>query len=168
MMRIQQSCLGKVLVLSVIFECSLFNRVVGCNFDKDGDGAACNMGAINGVRCCLDNCPNDSNPDQVDSDCDGVGDVGDPFPMDDVDGDGIGDACDNCPMVPNQFQTDVDCDGLGDACDSDTKLGQSLEQFKPPLETTRINKQNSHMKLARNMERVRSVGTWQGSFDASA
>ena len=38
MMRIQQSCLGKVLVLSVIFECSLFNRVVGCNFDKDGDG----------------------------------------------------------------------------------------------------------------------------------
>src|SRR5262249_31711254 len=50
--------------------------------------------------CPRDNCPGDSNPDQTDTD-----------------GDGVGDACDNCPTVRNPDQTDTDLNGLGDACD---------------------------------------------------
>ena len=84
-----------------------------------------------------DNCPNTFNPDQRDTDGDGIGDAcegdedGDlePGPTDncpadangdqlDSDNDGIGDACDNCPSAFNPAQIDRDGDGLGDACDA--------------------------------------------------
>lgn len=47
-----------------------------------------------------DNCPNDSNSDQLDSDSDGVGDV-----------------CDNCPGIFNPGQADSNGNGVGDACE---------------------------------------------------
>lgn len=47
----------------------------------------------------IDNCQDDSNPDQTDTD-----------------NDGIGDACDNCPSIANNNQLDSDNDGIGDAC----------------------------------------------------
>jgi len=57
---------------------------------------------IDGFADCVDNCPEDYNPGQVDSDADGIGDL-----------------CDNCPDISNPSQADSDGDGLGDACDGD-------------------------------------------------
>ena len=64
-----------------------------------GDGLADPGFPLN--ACDPDNCPSANNPDQTDSD-----------------GDGIGDACDSCPPVSNPDQSDVDQDGLGDLCDN--------------------------------------------------
>jgi hypothetical protein len=58
--------------------------------DEDGDG----------VEDSLDNCPMESNPEQID-----------------IDNDGVGDACDNCPDEP---AGDVDLDG--DGCPDSTNL----------------------------------------------
>ena len=56
-----------------------------------------------------------ANPDQADTDNDGIGDACDS----DNDNDGVDDTVDNCPGVANPDQSDTDNDGIGDACDSD-------------------------------------------------
>ena len=107
-----------------------------CNPDIDGDGIpnaadhcprypdASNPVTVPGVNCVVDtdgdgvddshdNCPTVPNPDQKDTNNNGIGDACDP----DIDGDGVLNAVDNCPTVPNRDQHDDDGDGIGDACD---------------------------------------------------
>ena len=61
-----------------------------------------------------DNCPADSNADQLDTDGDTLGDACDP----DDDNDGFDDLVDNCRLLEND-QSDLDKDGAGDECDDD-------------------------------------------------
>ncbi|WP_068860138.1 thrombospondin type 3 repeat-containing protein [Perlucidibaca aquatica] len=94
-----------------------------CDLDNDNDGI--NDVVIRGTdgKDVGDNCDFVPNPDQVDSDADGIGNacegaVTPPLPTD-TDGDGFTDSVDNCPAVPNSNQQNSDNDNLGDACDSD-------------------------------------------------
>jgi len=72
--------------------------------DSDGDSF------VNGS----DNCPDTYNPDQLDIDEDGVGDL-----CDDDDNDGVLDIVDNCPTLYNPGQEDEDLDSIGNPCDPD-------------------------------------------------
>ena len=73
--------------------------------DSDGDG----------IVDVSDNCDFVVNPEQLDTDGDGIGDLCDP----DLDGDGVTNELDNCPMDYNPDQANNDNDSRGDICDSD-------------------------------------------------
>ncbi|MBN1343397.1 MAG: thrombospondin type 3 repeat-containing protein [Phycisphaerae bacterium] len=83
------------------------DKVVTAVFVADTD--------LDGIPDAKDNCPTTANPDQLDTDKDGMGNACD----DDDDNDGIPDSVDNCPLTPNPDQQDTDGDGAGDVCDDD-------------------------------------------------
>jgi len=79
-----------------------------CFPDVDGD----NISDLDPTGA--DNCPTIHNPDQDDIDLDGLGDACDA----DMDDDGVVNRRDNCPLVDNAAQVDGDRDGIGDDCDA--------------------------------------------------
>ena len=78
--------------------------------------AGCGDMDLDGVPDEEDNCPFVANPEQADSDANGVGDTCQFVPKD-TDGDGVDDSQDNCRYAVNAGQADGDGDGVGDACD---------------------------------------------------
>ncbi len=93
------------LCLMAFVNCNNEELAKGFVTDTDGDSFNDNS----------DNCPEFSNPDQLDTDSDGIGDVCD----EDDDNDGVLDTEDNCPLVANATQLDSDNNGIGDVCDDD-------------------------------------------------
>lgn len=137
-----------LVAVSVMFTAA---GLVGCSADGDSKPAVVKIDTDgDGVPDGEDNCRLVANPNQADSNNDGVGNACDgdgdgvPEPEDncplvanpnqkDTNGDGIGDACegdedgdgipdyeDNCPAIANPGQEDTDEDGIGDACDTPT------------------------------------------------
>jgi Tol biopolymer transport system component len=84
--------------------------------DSDGDG----------ITNQNDNCPLIANPDQLDTDADGAGNVCDA----DDDNDSVADTADNCLLMSNADQADFDLDGIGDVCDTQTGPPSKKEQCK--------------------------------------
>ena len=108
---------NKLSIYFVLFVCLLFT-LNSCSSNDDEEPAEIVDTDKDGFADTVDNCIDISNPDQLDTDNDGMGDVCD----DDDDNDGIADADDNCPLIANSNQEDGDNDGIGDGCDTSTKV----------------------------------------------
>lgn len=92
--------------------------------DADGDGLG-------------DNEDNDIDGDNIDNDVELT--LGtDPLKYD-TDGDGVGDYDDNCKLGENADQNDLDEDGLGDACDGDSDGDGLSDEEESALGTDSLN-----------------------------
>jgi hypothetical protein len=91
--------------------------LTGCGSALDGSPSWLLRDAdSDGMPDQYDNCPFAANLDQDDLDNDGIGNACDEAT--DTDGDGADDTVDNCPRLANPAQLDGDGDGAGDVCDN--------------------------------------------------
>ena len=115
-----QDAEGQWSYFSPVKQTEVYTQYTCIDSDNDGYGDP----GFPENDCPTDNCPLTYNPDQVDSDSDGRGDLCDncitvlnPL-QEDTDEDDVGDSCDNCIEVYNPDQLDDDEDGIGNACES--------------------------------------------------
>ena len=139
-------------------QADLDNDLLGdaCDDDIDGDGVNNSLDVFpndsseaadsddDTVGDNNDNCPADTNTDQLDTDSDGAGDVCDNTPNGDDDSDTVDNLTDNCPTDANTNQLDTDDDGAGDTCDSDLDgdgIDNSIDVF--PYDPNEISDSDS-------------------------
>ena len=118
-----------------------------------------------GIPDVKDNCAKTYNPDQTDSDFNGVGDScdsaqygdkqaksGAQYEESDSDKDGVPDIKDNCPKTYNPDQTDSNGNGIGDACDS--KSTKSVPKTTEKLGTEKSTKKDLGKSSTSNDQKI--------------
>ena len=133
--------------------------------DTDGDG----------VADCIDNCINTYNPNQIDVDENGIGDICESPQLEDycdgvdndgdglidegffdTDGDGVADCIDNCLYTFNPDQADLDGNLIGDVCEyPDGSAGRSanyLDVYPIPFKETINLKYNAAIGTTTTIE----------------
>src|SRR5690606_7299046 len=119
--NVMLKCLTRLCLALALLTFSCDDEPVAPSVLVDSDGDT--------IADSIDNCPETPNPDQADSDGDGIGDVCDDS---DTDGDGIADNQDNCPQTPNPDQADSDGNGIGDVRSEERRVGKEWRRARWP------------------------------------
>jgi hypothetical protein len=107
-----------------------------CDDDIDGDGTLNNLDAFPWDPAASTDTDGDGLPDNYNANSTQTQRDSSPLLIDnDDDNDGVDDAVDNCPLTVNETQEDVDQDGIGNACDS---VDDSEFCFPLPINTVQI------------------------------